>query len=280
MNAIKTGLLLAVLTLILIYGGQLIAGQQGMTIALIFAVVMNFGAYFWSDKLALAMSGAKPVTPEQAPRMYRLTEGLCARANLPMPRLYVIPQAQPNAFATGRNPKHAAVAATAGLLETMDDDELAGVLAHELAHVRNRDTLIMSVAATIAGAITYLAYMGQWALIFGGFGGRDRDGGNALGALLMIIIAPIAALLVQMAISRQREYAADAAAARFVGHPYGLVKALEKLGHYSRRIPMRNLKPAQAHMYIVQPFAGGVASLFSTHPPLEERIRRLQASVG
>jgi heat shock protein HtpX len=278
MNAIKTGLLLAALTLILVVGGQAIAGQQGMTFALIIAAIMNLGAYFWSDKIALAMSGAQPVTPDQASRMYRVMERLCARTGLPMPRLYVIPQAQPNAFATGRNPQHAAVAATAGLLETMEEDELEGVLAHELAHVRNRDTLIMSVAATIAGAITYLAYMGQWALIFGGYGGRDRNGGGSgLGALLMIILAPIAALLVQMAISRQREYAADAAAARFIGHPYGLVNALEKLGHYSKRVPMHNVKPAQAHMYIVQPFSGGLASLFSTHPPVEERIRRLRA---
>ncbi|HKZ51839.1 MAG TPA: zinc metalloprotease HtpX [Candidatus Acidoferrales bacterium] len=277
MNAIKTGLLLAALTLILVIGGQAVAGQRGMTIALIFAAIMNLGAYFWSDKITLAMSGAQPVTPDQAPRMYRVMERLCARTGLPMPRLYVIPQAQPNAFATGRNPQHAAVAATAGLLETMEEDELEGVLAHELAHVRNRDTLIMSVAATIAGAITYLAYMGQWALIFGGYGGRDRNGGGSgLGALLMIILAPIAALLVQMAISRQREYAADAAAARFVGHPYGLANALEKLGHYSKRIPMHDVKPAQAHMYIVQPFSGGFASLFSTHPPVEERIRRLR----
>ncbi len=276
MNTIKTGFLLAVLTLILLFGGQAIAGQQGMTIAIIFAAVMNFAAYFWSDKIALAMSGARPVTREQAPRFYRLTEGLCARAGLPLPRLHVIPQAQPNAFATGRNPQRAAVAATAGLLETMNDDELEGVIAHELAHIRNRDTLIMSVAATIAGAITYLAHMGQWALIFGGYSRDNRNGGSALGALLMIILAPMAALLVQMAISRQREYAADAAAARFAGHPYGLINALEKLGHYSKRLPMR-VEPAQAHMYIVQPFAGGIASLFSTHPPVEDRIRRLRS---
>jgi heat shock protein HtpX len=191
----------------------------------------------------------------------------------------MIPQAQPNAFATGRNPQHAAVACTAGLLETMEDDELEGVIAHELAHIRNRDTLIMSVAATIAGAITYLAFIGRFALIFGGYGGRDRNGGG-LGGLLMLILAPIAAMLVQMAISRQREYAADAAASRFVGHPYGLVRALEKLGHYSKRVPMHNVKPAQAHMYIVQPFAGGFASLFSTHPPLEKRIKRLQGMAG
>ena len=276
MNAIKTGFLLVALTLMLVLGGQAFGGRQGMTLALVLAAGMNFLAYFFSDKIPLAMSGARPVTPAEAPRLYRITEGLCARAGLPMPRLYVIPQAQPNAFATGRNPQKAAVACTAGLLETMEDDEIEGVLAHELSHVKNRDTLIMSVAATLAGAITYLAHMAKWALIFGG--GRSRDGnGNALGALLMLILAPIAALLIQLAISRQREYAADAGAARFVGHPYGLVKALEKLGHYSQRIPMRGVQPAQAHMYIVQPFAGGLASLFSTHPPLEERIRRLRS---
>jgi heat shock protein HtpX len=273
MNTIKTGFLLAALTLILVVGGQMIAGQQGMTIALIMAAVMNLGSYFWSDKIALAMSGARPVTPKQAPRMYRLMEGLCARTGLPMPRLYVIPQAQPNAFATGRSPQKAAVAATVGLLETMNDDELEGVLAHELAHVRNRDTLIMSVAATIAGAITYVAYFGLF------FGGSDDDGGaNPLVLLLMFFLAPMAAMLVQMAISRQREYAADAAAAKFVGHPYGLINALEKLGHYTRRIPMRNAKPAQAHMYIAQPLSGGgVARFFSTHPPMQERIQRLRA---
>ncbi|MBI4465948.1 MAG: zinc metalloprotease HtpX [Acidobacteria bacterium] len=277
MNTVKTGILLAALTLILVYGGQLIAGQQGMTIALVMAALMNLGAYFWSDKIALAMSGARPVTPDQAPRLYAIVERLCAKTGLPMPRLYVIPQAQPNAFATGRSPSKAAVAATAGLLEAMDDEELEGVLAHELAHVRNRDTLIMSVAATLAGAITYLAHLGQFALLFGGYGGRDRNGnGNALGALLMIILAPLAALLVQLAISRQREYAADAAAAQFVGHPYGLARALEKLGTLSKRVPMRGVEPSTAHLYIVNPFSGGaLASLFSTHPPLEERIQRL-----
>jgi len=275
MNAFKTALLLTSLSLLLLFGGAAIAGERGLTIALAFAVAMNGIAYFFSDKIALRMNGAQPVTREQAPRLYEITDRLCGRAGIPLPKLYVIPQAQPNAFATGRSPQKAAVACTAGLLETMEDDELEGVIAHELAHIRNRDTLIMSVAATIAGAITYLAWMGQWALILGG--GRRNGHGNALGALLMIILAPIAALLVQMAISRQREYAADAAAARFVGHPYGLAKALEKLGHYSKRVPMTNVKPAQAHMYIVQPFSGGVASLFSTHPPVEERIRRLQA---
>lgn len=278
MNTLKTGMLLVALTLILLFGGQAIGGQRGMTIALILAGVMNFASYFWSDKIALAMSGARAVTPEQAPRLYGAMERLCARTGMPMPRLYVMPEAQPNAFATGRSPQHAAVAATAGLLETMNDEELEGVLAHELGHVRNRDTLIMSVAATLAGAITYLAHLGQFALLFGGGRGSDDRNGNAFVMLLMIILAPIAALLVQLAISRSREYEADAAAARFLGHGYGLASALEKLGAYSKRVPMRHVEPSQAHMFIVQPLSGGgIASLFSTHPPVEERIKRLRA---
>jgi len=278
MNTLKTGLLLAVLTLILVVGGQALGGQQGMALALILAVVMNFAAYFWSDKIALAMSGAQPVTPEQAPQLYRIVEGLCARSGLPVPRLYVIPQMQPNAFATGRDPSHAAVAVTEGLLETMTPEELEGVVAHELTHVKNRDTLIMAVAATLAGAITYLAHVARWGLLFTGYGGRDRNGANGLSVLLMIILAPLAALLVQLAISRQREYAADAGAAKMAGHPFGLVRALEKLGHFAKRVPMRGVEPATAHLYIVNPFSGGaLASLFSTHPPLEERIQRLQS---
>ena len=274
MNAIKTGFLLLVLTLILIYGGAALGGEQGMTFALLFAALMNFGAFFWSDKIALAMSGAQPVTPQQAPQLYRIVEGLCARNSLPTPRLYVIPQAQPNAFATGRSPQKAAVAVTAGLLEAMNEQELEGVLAHELAHIKNRDTLIMTVAATLAGAISYLSHLAFF------FGGRDRNA-NPIALLAMVIVGPIAALLVQLAISRQREYAADAAAARMTGHPFGLMSALEKLGHFSKRIPMRGAEPATAHMYIVNPLSGGgLASLFSTHPPLEERIRRLQSLVG
>jgi heat shock protein HtpX len=274
MNTVKTGLLLAVLTLILVAGGQAIGGQPGMTLALAFAAVMNFAAYFWSDKIALAMSGAQPVAPEQAPELHRVVEGLCARARLPMPRLYVIPQAQPNAFATGRSPERSAVAVTEGLLQTLTREELEGVLAHELAHVRNRDTLIMTVAATLAGAIQYLAHL---AFFLGG--SRDRNGGgHPLVLLLTILLAPLAALLVQLAISRQREYAADAGAAEIVGHPFGLIRALEKLGHLARRVPMQGVEPATAHLYIVNPFsAGGLASLFSTHPPIEDRIRRLQS---
>ncbi|HXE76489.1 MAG TPA: zinc metalloprotease HtpX [Candidatus Xenobia bacterium] len=279
MNTLKTGLLLAVLTLILVVGGQALGGQQGMALALVIAVVMNFAAYFWSDKIALAISGAQPVTAEQAPQLYRIVEGLCARSGLPTPRLYIIPQMQPNAFATGRSPERAAVAVTEGLLQTMNQDELEGVIAHELAHVKNRDTLIMAMAATLAGAITYLAHVARWGLLFSGYGGRDRNGGgNALSALLMIILAPLAALLIQLWISRTREFEADAGAAKVVGHPFGLIRALEKLGHFARRVPMQGVEPATAHLYIVNPFSGsGLASLFSTHPPIEERIKRLQS---
>ncbi len=282
MNTFKTALLLTALTLLLLLGGQAIAGQRGMTIALVIAVLMNGISYFYSDKIALAMSGAQPVTRDQAPRLYAVVERLCGKANLPMPKLYVIPQAAPNAFATGRNPRHASVAATAGLLELMNDEELEGVLAHELSHVRNFDILTASVAATLAGAITWIASMGRWALIFGGLGGSrdDNRNGGGLAALLMLIVAPIAALLIQLAISRQREYAADASAARMVGHPFGLVSALEKLGAYNKRIPM-DVAPATSSLFIVAPLSTGqmMLSWFSTHPPLEQRIAALRNMV-
>lgn len=279
MRTLKTGLLLTVLTLILVFGGEVLAGRQGMTFGLILAVFMNGMAYFFSDKIALASSGARPVTRDQAPRLYTVMERLAAKGNLPMPKLYVIPQAAPNAFATGRNPSHASVAATEGLLELMNDDELEGVIAHELSHVRNYDILTTSIAATLAGAITWIAQMGRFALIFGGFGGdRDRRGGGGLEALLMLIVAPIAALLIQLGISRQREYAADAAGARLVGHPYGLISALEKLGSYNKRIPMTNVSPATSSLYIVTPLSPGqvFTGLFSTHPPLPDRIEALR----
>lgn len=279
MNTLKTGILLTALTLVLLFIGSAFGGQRGMTMALVFAVLMNGVAYFFSDKIALAMSGAQPVTREQAPRFYSITERLCAQAGLPMPKLYIIPQAAPNAFATGRSPKHASVAVTAGLLELMNEQEVEGVLAHELGHVRNYDILTASVAATLAGAITWLAHMGRWAMIFGGARDDDRNGGG-LGALLMLFLAPIAAVLIQLAISRQREYAADAAAARTVGHPYGLVSALEKLGAYNKRIPM-DVAPATASLFIVAPLGAGQMffKLFSTHPPLEERIEALRNMV-
>ncbi len=279
MRAVKTLFLLTALTLLLVLGGDAIAGQQGMTFGLIIAVVMNGVAYFFSDKIALRSSGAQPVTREQLPRLYEVMERLVAKARLPMPKLYVIPQAAPNAFATGRNPSHASVAVTEGLMELMNDDELEGVIAHELSHVRNYDILITSIAATLAGAITWIASMGRWAMIFGGFGGSrdgDRNGGG-LAALLMLIVAPIAALLIQLGISRQREFAADASGARMVGHANGLVSALEKLGAYNKRIPM-DVSPTTASLFIVAPLTAGqmFSGLFSTHPPLSERIAVLR----
>lgn len=278
MRALKTTFLLTALTLILLFGGRAIAGQRGMTLALVIAVVMNGVAYFFSDKIALASSGARPVTREQAPRLYAVMERLCGKASLPMPNLYVIPQAAPNAFATGRNPSHASVAVTAGLMDIMDDEEMEGVIAHELSHVRNYDILTSSIAATLAGAITWIASMGRWALIFGGWGSRDDDrGGGGLAALLMIIVAPLAALLLQLGISRQREFEADASGARMVGHPYGLMRALEKLGAYNKRIPM-DVSPSTSSLFIVAPLIGGrtLMSLFSTHPPLQDRIAALR----
>jgi heat shock protein HtpX len=278
MRVIKTLFLLTALTMLLVLGGDAIAGQQGMTFGLIIAVVMNGVAYFFSDKIALRSSGAQPVTREQLPRLYEVMERLVAKANLPMPKLYVIPQPAPNAFATGRNPSHASVAVTAGLMELMNDDELEGVIAHELSHVRNYDILITSIAATLAGAITWIASMGRWAMIFGGYGNsRDNRNGGGLAALLMLIVAPIAALLIQLGISRQREFAADASGARMVGHPYGLVSALEKLGAYNKRIPM-DVSPATAALFIVAPLTAGqmFSGLFSTHPPLSERIAVLR----
>ena len=279
MRAVKTLFLLTALTLLLVLGGDAIAGQQGMTLGLILAVVMNGVAYFFSDKIALMSSGAQPVTREQLPRLYEVMERLVAKAQLPMPKLYVIPQPAPNAFATGRNPSHASVAVTAGLMELMNDDELEGVIAHELSHVRNYDILITSIAATLAGAITWIASMGRWAMIFGGFGGsRDNNrNGGGLAALIMLIVAPIAALLIQLGISRQREFSADASGAKMVGHPYGLISALEKLGAYNKRIPM-DVSPATASLFIVAPLSAGqvMSGLFSTHPPLSERIAALR----
>jgi heat shock protein HtpX len=279
MRAVKTLFLLTALTLLLVLGGQAIAGQRGMTLGLVMAVVMNGGAYFFSDKIALMSSGAQPVSREQLPRLYEVMERLCGKAGLPMPKLYVIPQPAPNAFATGRNPSHASVAVTAGLMELMTDDELEGVIAHELSHVRNYDILITSIAATLAGAITWIASMGRWAMIFGGFGGSrdDNRGGGGLEALIMLIVAPIAAMLIQLGISRQREFAADASGARMVGHPYGLISALEKLGAYNKRIPM-DVPPSTASLFIVAPLSAGqvLSGMFSTHPPLSERIAVLR----
>jgi heat shock protein HtpX len=277
-NTLKTVALLGLLSAILIVGGQGLAGRQGMYLGLILAVVMNFGSYFWSEKIALSMYHAQPVTPTENPdvykRIYPMTAQICQRMGIPVPKLWVIPEESPNAFATGRNPSHSSVAFTAGLLRLMDDREVEGVLAHELAHVLHRDILTSSVAATIAAAITQLSYMAMF------FGGRrdDDEGGSAYGGLLMLILGPIAATLIQLAISRTREYSADAAAARYTGTPYGLISGLQKLESWSKRIPL-NASPATAHMFIIMPFGGGgmMSKLFSTHPSTADRIARLQA---
>ena len=272
-NAFKTAFLLTALTLLLMFIGQYFGGQNGMMVALAFAAVMNFVSYFFSDKIALAMYRAQPVTREQLPRAYEIVERLTQKIGLPMPKIYVIPTESPNAFATGRNPKHASVAVTHGILGLLTDEELEGVLAHELGHVNNRDILISSVAATIAGAITMLASMGRFAMIFGG-GDRDRRGGG-LSALFMLIVAPIAASLIQLAVSRSREYQADATGAHYTGNPYALASALQKLDAYSRRVPMQ-ATPSTAHLFIIQPLLGmNFGSLFSTHPPIAKRIERL-----
>jgi len=278
MKTIKTTLLLTALTLVLLGIGEAFGGPRGMTMALVIAILMNGVAYFFSDKIALASSGAVPISREKAPRLYAVMDRLVGKANIPMPKLYLIPQPAPNAFATGRNPNHASVAVTEGLLELMDDEELEGVIAHELSHVRNYDILTSSIAATIAGAITWVAQMGRWGMIFGGMGGRGRDReGGGLVAILMLILAPLAALLLQLGISRQREYQADASGARLVGHPYGLIRALEKLGAYNKKIPM-DVPPSTSALMIVQPLTAGqiFSSLFSTHPPLADRIAELR----
>ena len=277
-NALKTTLLLGLLTGLILVIGDVLGGQNGMIIALVLAGVMNFVSYFFSDRIALAMYRAQPVTREQLPRVYNVVERMTQRIGLPMPKIYVIPTDSPNAFATGRNPSHASVAVTEGILNLLNDEELEGVLAHELAHVKNRDILISSIAATIAGAITMLARMAGYAAMFGGYGGRDdrdRGGGGAIGMILMMILAPIAAMMIQLAISRSREYGADETGAHFTGNPYALASALKKLDAYSRRIPLQ-ASPSTAHLFIVQPFLGmNFGSLFSTHPPIAKRIERL-----
>jgi heat shock protein HtpX len=276
MRVFRTTFLLVALTLLLMFIGQALGGRNGMTIGLGFAIFSNVFAYFFSDKIALMSSGAKPVTREQLPRLYAVMERLAGKANLPLPKLYLVPEAAPNAFATGRNPRHASVAVTQGLLELMSDDELEGVIAHELSHVRNYDILISSIAATLAGAITWIAYWGPW------LGGGDRDdrerGGGGLIALVMMLLAPLGAMLLQLGLSRQREYSADETGARMVGNPYGLISALQKLGTYNKRIPTTAISPSTSSLCIVKPmFRGGtLATLFSTHPALADRIAALQ----
>ncbi|HVP44718.1 MAG TPA: zinc metalloprotease HtpX [Terriglobales bacterium] len=275
-NGLKTAALLGLLTGLVLLAGERLGGQNGLYYALVFAGVMNFVTYFFSDKIALATSGARPVTRDELPRVYEVLERLTQKVGLPMPKVYVIPTDSPNAFATGRNPAHAAVAVTEGILRLLTDEELEGVLAHELGHVRNRDILTSSIAATLAGAITVLARMAYWGALFSGTGGRDdRDRGGGLGGLFMLILAPIAAMLIQLWVSRTREFEADHTGAEFTGNPYALASALQKLDAYSKRIPMA-ASPATAHLYIVQPLLGmDLASLFSTHPPIAKRIERL-----
>jgi heat shock protein HtpX len=276
-NIFKTGLLLAVLTALLVLIGGAFGGRQGMIVAFFFAVVMNFFSYWFSDKIVLAMYQAKPVDEASAPRLYGIVRRLATRAGIPMPRVYLIPTDTPNAFATGRDPAHAVIAVTEGIMRILDEEELEGVLAHELAHVKNRDVLISTIAATLAGAITYLAHMAQWAAMFGGRGHSDEDEGtNPIAAIVMAILAPIAAMLIQMAVSRSREYQADATGAKLAGKTWGLSKALQKLQMAQEVVPM-HANPATAHLFIVNPLSGrSFATLFSTHPPLEERIERLR----
>ena len=278
-NVFKTALLLAVLTMMLVLLGGALGGRQGMFVAFFLALAMNFVSYWFSDKIVLAAYGARPIDEASAPRLYAIVHRLATRAGIPMPRVYLIPSETPNAFATGRNPQHAVVAVTEGIMRILDEEELEGVLAHELSHVKNRDVLISTVAATLAGAITYLAHMAQWAAMFGGRSRDDDEGGsNPIAMILLAVLAPIAALLVQMAVSRSREFQADATGARVAGRPWGLAKALEKLQMANQAMPMADATPATAHRFIVNPLSGQtLMRLFSTHPPLEERIARLRA---
>jgi len=277
MNGIKTMVLMVTLTLMLVFIGGLIGGRSGMTFALVMAFGMNFVTYWFSDKIVLRMYGARPVSESEAPELYSMVRRLAQRAELPMPKVYVMDQDQPNAFATGRNPNHGAVAVTTGIMRILAREELEGVIAHELAHIKHRDILVSTVAATIAGAISYLAQMAQWAMIFGGRSDNEREGGNPIAALVMMIVGPIAAMMIQMAISRSREYGADAGGARISGSPLYLAGALRKLHIASQKIPM-DANPATSHMFIVNPLSGGgLLRLFSTHPPMEERISRLES---
>lgn len=278
MNFLKTVVFLTALTLLLVFLGGAIGGQQGMTYAFVFASLMNLGAYWFSDKLVLAMYRAQPLPETEAPAVHQIVRRLTEKAGMPMPKIFRIPSPTPNAFATGRNPKHAVVAVTQGILDLLSEEELEGVLGHELSHVKHRDILIASIAATIAGAVSMLSSMARWALMFGGGRRDNREGGNnPLALLVMVIVAPIAALLIQLAVSRSREYEADEGGSKLTGNPLYLASALRKLEAGSQRIPMLEATPTTAHLFIVNPLSGkGIVKLFSTHPPVEERIERLE----
>jgi heat shock protein HtpX len=279
MNAVKTVFLMTLMMVLFLFVGYLLGGNTGMTIALVFSLIMNFGSYWFSDKIVLKMYRAKEVNRETAPKFYDMIEGLAKQANLPMPKVYLINDPTPNAFATGRNPNHAAVAATTGILQGLSNEELAGVMAHELAHVKHRDTLISTIAATLVGSISFIAQMAGWVFMFGR--GSDERGGSGIGGLVLLILSPILAMLIQMAISRSREFAADKGSAEFTGNPLGLASALQKISRGNQIKPVYHSNPTTAHMFIINPLhGGGMSKLFSTHPSTEERIKRLQAMVG
>ncbi len=277
MNTLRTAALLTALTLLFVFVGQAVGGQSGAVFAFGIALVMNFGAYWFSDKLVLKMYRAQPVSPSEAPRLYSMVQELATSAGLPMPKVYLIPNQSPNAFATGRNPDNAVVAVTEGILQLLDENELKGVLAHELAHIKNRDMLVGTIAATLAGAISMLAYFARWAAIFGGVGGRDDDKGGIVGLLVAMIVAPLAAMLIQLAVSRSNEYKADSTGSRIAGGPFGLANALEKLERGAQARPLQ-ANPASAHLFIVNPLRGkSIWNLLSTHPPIQERVKRLRS---
>jgi heat shock protein HtpX len=279
MNAVKTVFLMTLMMVLFLFVGYLLGGNTGMTIALVFSLIMNFGSYWFSDKIVLKMYRAKEVNRESAPKFYDMIEGLAKQANLPMPKVYLINDPTPNAFATGRNPDHAAVAATTGILQGLSNEELAGVMAHELAHVKHRDTLISTIAATLVGSISFIAQMAGWVFMFGR--GNDERGGSGIGGLVLLILSPILAMLIQMAISRSREFAADKGSAEFTGNPLGLASALQKISRGNQIKPVYHSNPTTAHMFIINPLhGGGMSKLFSTHPSTEERIKRLQAMAG
>ncbi len=278
-NQLKTGILLGLLTALILIFGRLLGGQTGLAFAFVLAIIMNVGSYWFSDRIVLSMYRAKEVSPQEAPQLHSVVQELSEEAKIPKPRVYIMPEQAPNAFATGRNPKHGVVAVTQGIMQLLSMDELKGVLAHELGHIRNRDILIQTVAATLAGVIMFVSSMVKWAAIFG-MGGNDEEGGNPFLAIVLAIIAPIAAMLIQMAISRSREYLADQTGARLARNPNALASALEKLDAYSQRVRMHHGNAATAHMFIVNPFSGqSLANLFSTHPPIQERIQRLRSMV-